>query len=137
MAPTKEKTLYLPIKQIYFDQIIEGTKTEEYREVTGTTAGRYLVKTGKDLVLNPATTEEGKEYFIDDYNNGQFPFIAKQYKYLALAVGYAKDRDTATVEVKDITFQPGRIRGTGENRFTWWIATFHLGKVVELYRKQR
>lgn len=29
----KENTLYLPIRQIYFDQIIEGTKTEEFREV--------------------------------------------------------------------------------------------------------
>ena len=30
---TKENTLYLPIKQVYFDQIIAGTKKEEYREV--------------------------------------------------------------------------------------------------------
>lgn len=31
--PTKQNTLYLPIKQIYFDQIIAGTKREEYREI--------------------------------------------------------------------------------------------------------
>ena len=31
MIPTKENTLYLPIKQIYFDQIIAGTKKEEER----------------------------------------------------------------------------------------------------------
>src|SRR5699024_6338364 len=31
--PTKENTLYLPIKQIYFEQIIAGTKDKEYREI--------------------------------------------------------------------------------------------------------
>lgn len=64
-APTKENTLYLPIKQVYFDQIIEGTKVEEFREVKyGITANRYLLKdeNGK-YVLNPDVTEPGKEYF--------------------------------------------------------------------------
>ena len=28
-------TLYLPIKQVYFDQIINGTKKEEFREILG------------------------------------------------------------------------------------------------------
>ena len=43
---TKENTLYFPIKQVYFDQIIEGTKTEEFREIKeGITANRYLQKT--------------------------------------------------------------------------------------------
>ena len=31
--PTKDNTLYLPIKQVYSDQIIAGTKKEEYREI--------------------------------------------------------------------------------------------------------
>lgn len=30
---TKDNTLYLPIKQVYFDAIITGTKTEEFREI--------------------------------------------------------------------------------------------------------
>lgn len=57
-APTKENTLYLPIKQVYFDQIITGTKKEEYREIKeGITANRYLLKdkNGK-YVLNPDVT---------------------------------------------------------------------------------
>ena len=31
--PTKENTLHLPIKQVYCDQIIEGTKKAEVVEV--------------------------------------------------------------------------------------------------------
>lgn len=41
----KEETLYLPIKQVYFDEIIAGTKKAEYREIKeGITANRYLLK---------------------------------------------------------------------------------------------
>lgn len=132
--PTKENTLYLPIKQVYFDQIIEGSKDEEFREIKeGITANRYLLKdvTGK-YVLNPEVTESGKEYFIDDYNSGQFPFMPKQYKYLALAVGYAKERDTAIVEVTGFRFIPEMIRS---NLYAFWIIAFKLGKVKELKRK--
>ena len=35
--PTKANSLYLTIKQVYFDQIVAGTKKEEYREVKDTT----------------------------------------------------------------------------------------------------
>ena len=111
-APTKENTLYLPIKQVYFDQIIQGTKKEEYREIKeGITANRYLLKDDKGkYVLNPDVTQPDKEYFIDDYNNGNFPFVPKPYKYLYLAVGYAKERDTALVEVDGFRFIPNMIR---------------------------
>lgn len=134
MLPTKENTLYLPIKQVYFDSIIAGTKKCEFREIKeGITANRYLQKdkSGKYL-LNENCTDQGKEYFIDDYNNGGFPFIPKDYKYLALAVGYAKERDTAVVEVTDITFEPNMVRA---NLYAFWVIVFHLGKIVEVHRK--
>lgn len=135
---TKENTLYLPIKQVYFDQIIAGTKKAEYREVKmGITANRYLLKDGSgNYVLNPSCTEDDEEYYLDDYNNGQFPFLPKRYKYLHLAVGYNKVRDEALVEVTDITFEPTAVRGQGEKKFTFWIIVYHLGKVVELERQK-
>lgn len=135
-TPTKDNTLYLPIKQTYFDQIIEGTKKKEYREVKyGITSNRYLLKDGYgNFVLNPSCTNDDEEYFVDDYNGGNFPFLPKPFKYLNLAVGYAKERDTALVEVTGITFEPGRILGTPP-RYAWWIMVFHLGRVVELHRK--
>jgi len=134
MTQTKENTLYLPIKQVYFDQIIEGTKNKEYRDVKD--GKRYLIRSGKKFVLDPEFTEEDKEYFVDDYNDGHFPFLPKQYKYLHLVVGYNKVRDEALVEVKDITFEPTEVRGYGKNLFTWWIIVYHLGKVVKLERQK-
>ena len=133
-APNRENTLYLPIKQVYFDQIIAGTKKEEYREIKeGITATKYLIKDpNTKYKLNTEVTSPGVEYFIDDYNNGNFPFLPRQYKYLNLVVGYAKERDTAIVRVEGFSFQPERIR---VNLYAYWVIAFHLGEVVELHRK--
>ncbi len=155
MEPNKENTLYLTIKQVYFDQIIAGTKKEEYREIKGTTYKRYL-----------EVDEEGNPYFDDElisdedplvgdlcvYNDGKYPYYPKDgIKYLALAVGYAKERDTATVEVKSMSFEPLKAKDEKFIRFTWddndeaslddngelcfWNIVFHLGDVVKLKRK--
>ena len=133
-APNKENTLYLPIKQVYFDQIIAGTKKCEYREIKeGITANRYLLKDdNKNYIPNPDVTQPDKKYYIDDYNSGNFPFQPKPYKYLALAVGYAKERDTAIVEVTGYSFEPHLIR---VNLYAFWTIVYHLGKVIEVHRK--
>lgn len=132
--PTKENTLYLPIRQVYFDAIIAGTKTEEFREIKeGITANRYLLKDSKGkYALNPDVTEPDKEYFIDDYNDGNFPFMPKPYKYLYLAVGYAKERDTALVEIDEFRFIPNMIRA---NLYAFWQIAFHICNIVEVHRK--
>lgn len=133
-TPTKENTLYLPIKQVYFDQIIAGIKVEEFREIKeGITANKYLAKgeNGK-YTLNPDVTQSNKEYFVDDYNDGNFPFIPKPYQYLYLAVGYAKERDTALVELNGFRFIPNMIRS---NLYAFWQIAFQLGKIIEIKRK--
>lgn len=131
--PTKENTLYLPIRQIYFDQIAEGTKKTECREIKeGITANRYLLKDEDGrYALDESAADPRKEYFIDDYNGGRFPFLPRPYKYLSLAVGYARERDTARVEVVGISFEPHLIR---KDLYAFWTIVFHLGKVVELHR---
>lgn len=137
-VPNYSNTLYLPIKRVFFDDIVSGVKGCEFREVKeGITANKYLLRdSGGKYLPNPECTETDKEYFIDDYNDGKFPFTPKQYKYLYLAVGYAKDRDTAIVEVKDISFEPQMIRydREGKPRYAFWVIVYHLGKVVELHR---
>ena len=68
--------------------------------------------------------------------------------YLDLAVGHAKDRDTMTVVVEDISFEPEKDEGGGDARvsfdqqdrpyedangdFTLWNIVFHLGEVVRV-----
>ena len=132
-APNSANTLYLPIKQEFFDAIIKGTKKVEYREVKETTAKRYLYFDGKKPRLNTEVTDPTLDYYFDDFNGGMFPFVPKQFKYLNLAVGYSKNRDTAIVEVEKITFAPVEIRA---KMFCFWIEEFHIGRIVEVHRKK-
>lgn len=145
-APTKENTLYLPIKQIFFDQIffdqiIEGSKKEEYRECKpGITMNRYLQKDPAEpsgYKINPENATPGQMYYWDDYNDGKYPFVPKPIKYLNLAVGYAKVRDTALVEVTGFHFTPEAIRydKDGKPFCCYWVMAIELGEVVELHRK--
>jgi hypothetical protein len=151
--PTKQNTLYLPIKQIYFDQIIAGTKREEYREIKDTTYTKYLDNMQGALDYDDELISEDDEMFGDPYayNKGRYPYFAKPYKYLSLAVGYAKDRDTALVEITGITFQvekdrdgkevifdidnDGKAVFTPDGQCAFWEIVYHLGKVVEVKKK--
>ncbi len=152
---TAENTLYLPIKQKYFDEIISGKKTKEYREIKDTTFKKYLDTWVEDGELIFAFDDEKIDAkFVEEngidimiWNNGIYPYYAKEYKFLDLRVGYAKDRDAAIVEVKDITFEPAKTKEGKIARFDWseaggvvfnengefcvWQIVYHLGKIVE------
>lgn len=156
-APTKENTLYLTIKQIFFDEIISGEKTEEYREIKDTTYKKYLaMNEDGSLPIDESVIfdEEGLDkYFIYAWNNGVFPFTPKNIQYLDLAVGYNKERDTARVEVIGYHFDPmkgrngeivrladdkdGNIVPDTEGDQTFWVMTFKLGKVIECHRAKK
>lgn len=78
------KTLTLIIKQKWFDEIIAGRKKEEYRDCKPTTESRYI-----------ETDADG--YAVLDENGVP---VLKKYDAIRFYVGYAKDRDSALVEVK-------------------------------------
>ena len=152
-TPTKQNTLYLPIKQVYFDQIIAGTKQDEYREIGPNTYKKYLAcdENGDPLIKDFLTDDDLDFYgaeLLMACKDGQFPFFFREdIKFLALAVGYNKVRDTATIEVTSITPMIGTNPKGQELRFDFdendklvlsptgkfcmWIADFHLGKVIE------
>lgn len=70
------KILTLIIQQKFFDEIVKGVKTQEFRELRPKSEKRYIV-----------------------YNDeGEFDLI--EYDAIRFFVGYNKDRDTALVEVK-------------------------------------
>ena len=89
------KVLTLKIKKIYFDEIINGTKKIEYRELKQTTLNKYTYIDESD----------GKRYL-------------RRYDALRLFVGYNKDRESALVQVTDITYNEG-------------IVEYHLGMILE------
>ena len=88
IEPEKEKSKYtdlniltLIIKKVWFDEIMAGNKSIEYRELKQTTLGRYTW----------VEKETGKRYL-------------KKFDAIRFNVGYNKNRDTALVEVLDTTF---------------------------------
>lgn len=78
------KTLTLIIKQCYFDEIIKGTKKQEFREVRPTTIKKLLQL-------------DSDGYEVEDENGNAIPI---RYDALQLYVGYAKNRASALVEIK-------------------------------------
>lgn len=89
------KVLTLNIKKIYFDEIMSGAKKIEYRELKQTTLNKYTYLDESD----------GKRYL-------------RRYDAIHFFVGYHKDRESALVQVKDITYNEG-------------IVEYHLGLVLE------
>ena len=121
------KILKLIIKQCYFDEIIKGTKKQEFREVKPTTIKR-LLQLDKD------------GYEVEDEKGNAIPI---RYDALQLYVGYAKNRASALVEVKSayckiVTDKKGEPiiyeHGTDKkgNPLTWVIeqVVYNLGKVL-------
>lgn len=153
--PDKSNTLYLTIKQVYFDQIVAGDKKEEYREVKETTYKKFVETDDDGNVFfddNLITEKRLSEYYAEDslyiYNDGVCPLLPKSNLfYLNLAVGYNKVRDTALVEVVDISFEIAKDNSGNEVRFNIdesgnvqlspdgklceWIAVLHLGNIIE------
>ena len=121
------KTLTLIIKQCFCDEIIKGTKKQEFREVKPTTVKR-LLQLDKD------------GYEVEDENGNAIPIY---YDALQLYVGYAKNRASARVEVRSacceiITDEKGEPiiyeYGTDKNGnpLTWVVerVVYNLGKVL-------
>jgi hypothetical protein len=150
MEPTKENTLYLTIKQSYFNEILQGKKKKEYREIKETTFRKYLETWSEGgnigLYYNDSLTYSDPMDEIFIYNNGVYPYIPLEYKYLQLAAGYARDRDTMVVKVEDISFEPLKTKEGRDLRFDMteerfipnengkyclWNIVYHLGEIVD------
>lgn len=118
----KMKVLNLIIKQVYFDQILSGEKTQEFREVKPTTIKKLL-----------ELDEEG--YEKEDENHNSIPI---KYDAIRFFVGYNPDRDSALVEVKDAYCE--MFTDENDELITYeydgkeWVAeqvVYNLGKVLE------
>jgi hypothetical protein len=154
IRPSKENTLYLPIKKEFFNEIIAGRKKEEYRELKDTTYKKYLALDEDGSVFladGPVDDANLDECGFAAYNGGDFPFVPFEYKFLNLAAGYGKERDSALVEVTGVTteieknddgheliFAVGdddQPHITSDGPAAFWLIVYHLGKVVELHRR--
>jgi len=147
---SRENSLYLTMRQKPFDEIIAGTKTIEYRDVSENTFKNYIRidEFGNPYVLEGSQEPEIPDLDIFIYNDGICPFwLRDDICFLRIKAGAtAKDMDSAVVEVKSMTLSPSnRFRYDVANnvpiqnpdgKYCVWVAELHLGKVRSLYRKQ-
>lgn len=89
------RILNLIIKQKYFNEILSGKKTEEYREVRPTTFKKYLRYVVNDKEYDSLDDPDLKP-LGDDF---EFDVVPIEYDALRLFVGYNRDRDSMLVKV--------------------------------------
>lgn len=95
------KILNLIIKQVYFDEILAGTKKEEYREVKPTTFKKYLRVSCCGEEFDSFDAIPDKEPYKSALEKYDFELIPIEFDALRLYVGYNKDRDSMLIKVKD------------------------------------
>ena len=90
---------------------IEGTVYEEdnyeqeTRSIKETTASRYLERDERgSWKKNPDVPfDEANDHGLYSYNNGQFPFVLRPYKYMLLRNGRTSQADLMLLELADIS----------------------------------
>ena len=80
------KVLTLILEKVYFESIITGQKTEEYRALKQTTLNKYT--------------------YIDEADGKRY---LKRFDAIRFCVGYHSNRDSAVVQVLDTTYNDGMI----------------------------
>ena len=111
-----KRVLSLIIKGGYFNQIMAGEKTIEYREIKPTTYTGLI------------RLDEQEEAILDADGCP----IPMDYDAVELLVGYNTDRNTALVEVTDITIElTGYVFDDRGHEYPHGIVSFHLGEVIE------
>lgn len=91
------KILTLSIKQKWFDEIISGKKTQEFREIRPTNAKRYIY-----YVLNGKQYANEADLPDEDEEPGEIDVRPVKYDAIKFLTGaYTGKRPWALVEVKD------------------------------------
>jgi len=113
------KILTLIIKGVYFDKIMAGTKTEEFREIKPSSVKKYCD-------FNPDAPED------------ENPYTPRHYDAIRFYVGYNKDRKSALVEIVNAEFEyivddDGKLILAEEKGVEYVLCdiVYTLGKVLE------
>lgn len=116
--------LTLIIKQQYFDKILAGKKVQEFREIRHNNFKKYC-------------EIDAEGYALFDEEKGVF--VPRKYDAIRFFVGYAKDRDSALIEVKDANIRVYFDEETNEplvyeaNNEEWYVTdiVYDLGAIIE------
>ena len=122
---TEDNTLYLQVKHDDFYHIVVEERKNLVRTITESTASRYLAVNEQGTPLyNKQNVEEGKRYYLNDYNGGKFPYVAREFRYIKLVNGNA----SALIAINRINFKAENIKGN----LAEWSVQLTLGEIIKV-----
>lgn len=122
---TEDNTLYLQVKHDDFYHIVVEEAKDLVRTITESTASRYLAVNEQGTPLyNKQNVEEGMRYYLNDYNGGKFPYVAREFRYLKLVNGNA----SALIAINRINFKAENIKGD----LAEWRVQLTLGEIIKV-----
>lgn len=122
---TEDNTLYLQVKHDDFYHIVVEEAKDLVRTITESTASRYLAVNEQGTPLyNKQNVEEGKRYYLNDYNGGKFPYVAREFRYIKLVNGNA----SALIAINRINFKAENIKGN----LAEWRVQLTLGEIIKV-----
>lgn len=99
----KKKVLTLTISKQWFDMIVTGEKTEEYREIKTYWLARLFQNNSNIVdVRYLASGLAGRTDLLKKYISTQ-RIVLKQYTHVLFINGYSKDSQRIEKEIKNIT----------------------------------
>ncbi|MDE5839235.1 MAG: ASCH domain-containing protein [Paramuribaculum sp.] len=129
-------TLTLSIKRKYFDEILAGTKTHEYRDVRPSSTKKYI-----HLLCEGKFYEDDDPAFDDVSPDSPVEVVAKKYDAIKFYTGaYSGKRPYMLVEMKDaeaiiMTDENGDdlilVDGNGEEYLAVTV-DYTLGEILEV-----
>lgn len=143
-----EEVLQLTIRKEEFFAILAGVKVEELREIKTTTASLYLEKDESgEYKLAPGTNPH-EYYSVNSVNDGLFPFVLKECKYLYLRSSRDNNGTQALIRLderhpfdlkveafveRDVIFDSaGQGSDIQDDRMGIWTIFFNLNEILEV-----
>lgn len=100
---TKKNVLKLVVSKQWFDMILSGEKTEEYREIKPYWVARLFQDNSNIIdVRYLASALAGRTDLLKKYINAQ-KIVLKQYTHVLFINGYRKDSPRIEKEIESIT----------------------------------
>ena len=143
--PTLQNTLELVVKQKNFMSVLDGTKKDQYKEITFENYKTYLDHDGEDVAYDPDLIEDDPDSILT-YNGGVYPFYPIEYKFISLTTSDAEVEQTLLVEVTSISFEVMLDKKGNKIRFDYeeegieytylgenarWSAKYSLGTIIK------
>ena len=99
----EKKVFTLTVNKQWFDKILSGEKTEEYREIKPYWVARLFHNNSNIVdVRNLASSLAGRTDLFKKYIEAQ-RIVSKQYTHVLFINGYRKDSQRIEKEIKSIT----------------------------------